>query len=207
MTIWDDIKYRFQGKKNIERIGRDEIRQEKIRLDQEERKLISRVESLENEKKKLFEEGVKEGSERKQLILARKIKEVDSQADHYDRQLRSVAHQIRVMNGLMMIKDQVGSSPDRKALVEKIPIEKLALYVEKATVKGEFAQERIQDVLRTVEEGGDVISAMDAGEEEDVKQIVKIFQTARSSGEAAEVGIEKVDKVLSKGREEEKAES
>lgn len=204
MSVWDDIKDRFQGKKNIEKLGKDEIRIEKIRLDQEEKKLIQRVETLENEKKKLFDEGVKEGSERKQLILARKIKEIDSQADHYDRQLRSIAHQIRIMNGLMMIKEQIGSSPERKALVEKIPIEKLALFVEKATVKGEFAQEQLQDIMRTVEEGGDVMAAMDRGEEEDVKQIVKIFQTAKASGEASDTALVKVDKVLSKGREEEK---
>jgi hypothetical protein len=206
MAVWDSIKDRFQGKKNIEKITKDELRLEKIRLDQEEKKLVQRVDELEKEKRKLFDEGVKESSERKQVIIARKIKELDSQADHYDRQLRSVAHQIRVMNGLLMIKEQVGVSNDKRALVSRIPIEKLALYVEKSTVKGEFAQDRIQDILQTVEEGGDIIAGMDRGEEEDVKQIVSIFQTAKASGEAPEASMKKVEEVLGKKRETEEKE-
>ncbi len=201
MAIWDTIKDRFQDKRSIEKIGKDELRIEKIRLDQEEKKLVQRVDDIERNKKKLFEEGVKEGSERKQVILARKIKELDSQAAHYDRQLRTIGHQLRVMNGLIMIKEQVGMSTDKRALVEKMPIEELALYVEQATVKGEFAQERILDILNTVEEGGDVLSAMDRGEEEDVKQIVSLFQSARATGEAPESALKKVDEVLGKKSE------
>ena len=201
MPVWDDLKAKF-GRKTIDKIGLDELRVEKIRLDQEEKKFLGRVDTLENEKKKLFDEGTKESSERRQLILARKIKEVDSQAGHFDRQLKNLAHQIRVVNGLIMLRESLSTtSVDKSRLWAKFPLEQLVGYVERATVEGEFQQERIKEVMGMVEEGQGVLASMEPGEEQDVQDIVKVMQAAREKGEAPEMGLRDVDKILGKKRE------
>jgi hypothetical protein len=104
MAVIEGLLKKLKGNGSIEKVSRDELMMEKIRLDQLEAKHIQRVDKLEREKEELFRKGVGEGSQRKQTIIARRIKELDSQAKNLDRQLRAISHQVRVVNGLLMIK-------------------------------------------------------------------------------------------------------
>ncbi|MCD6390815.1 MAG: hypothetical protein J7L92_02270, partial [Dehalococcoidia bacterium] len=86
MPIIQELLKKLKRKGSIEKVTQDELRIEKIRLDQLEAKHIQRVEKIEKEKEELFRKGVNEGSQRKQTIIARRIKELDSQAKNLDRQ-------------------------------------------------------------------------------------------------------------------------
>jgi hypothetical protein len=203
MSIMEGLK-RLKGKRSIEKVSRDELRVEKIRLDQQEAKYIQRVEKLEAEKAELFRRGVNEGSQRKQAIIARRIKELDAQAKGLDRQLQAISHQVRVVNGLLMIKEEMGTmSKEAESLISKLPLEELASYVEKSTVQGEFQREKLAEIAHTLEEGRGVLAEPLGGEDEDVRQIMSLFQQAKSSAEvdeegAVKSGLEQVDKILSK---------
>jgi hypothetical protein len=204
MAIIDTLKGKLKGKKSLDKVTRDELRVEKIRLDQGQAKYIQRVDSLEREKKDLLQKGMNEPAQRKQVIIARKIKELDSQGKHYDRQLQAISHQARVVNGLLMIKDELGvMAKESSSLISKLSLDDLAGYVEKATIQGEFQQERLKEVLTTLEEGRGLLGETVAAEEEDVQQIVGLFQQVRASAEAdpdkaVEHGLEQVDRILSK---------
>jgi hypothetical protein len=57
---------------NLDDLKLDELRREKIRLEQEERKMLSDLRGIEDQKRKLFEEGVRNPSEREQRARLRK---------------------------------------------------------------------------------------------------------------------------------------
>jgi hypothetical protein len=177
---------------------------EKIRLDQAQAKIIQKVDKLEAGKKDLMEQGMKESSQRKQVIIARRIKELDTEGSHFDRQLQAISHHVRIIGGLIKFKDEMGiMSKESNRLVSQIPLEDLAAFVEKATVQDEFQQEKLNDVLATLEEGRGVLTEPMADEEEDVRQIVSLFQQVRASAEtdpelALDSSMERMDRILHK---------
>ena len=202
MSVIEGLLKKFTGKRSIEKVSRDELMMEKIRLDQLEAKHIQRVEKLEKEKEELFRRGVSEGSQRKQTIIARRIKELDSQAKNLDRQLRAISHQVRVVNGLLMIKNEIATmSKETQSLVSRLPLEELASYVERATVQGEFREERLRDIVGTLEEGRGVLAEPLGAEDEDVQEIVKLFQQVGSEADQetrVKEGLKQVERILTK---------
>ena len=202
MATWATLKGKLSGKKSLDKVSRDELRVEKIRLDQAQAKIIQKVDKLEAGKKDLMEQGMKESSQRKQVIIARRIKELDTEGSHFDRQLQAISHHVRVIGGLIKFKDEMGiRSKESNRLVSQIPLEDLAAFVEKATVQDEFQQEKLNDVLATLEEGRGVLTEPMADEEEDVRQIVSLFQQVRASAEtdpelALDSSMERMDRIL-----------
>ena len=61
------------GKQRFRSISQDDLRKERVRLEQSERALVEEIERIEVDKKKLFDRGTGEKSQRLQLITARKI--------------------------------------------------------------------------------------------------------------------------------------
>ena len=204
MAMWATLKGKLSGKKSLDKVSRDELRVEKIRLDQAQAKIIQKVDKLEAGKKDLMEQGMKESSQRKQVIIARRIKELDTEGSHFDRQLQAISHHVRIIGGLIKFKDEMGiMSKESNRLVSQIPLEDLAAFVEKATVQDEFQQEKLNDVLATLEEGRGVLTEPMADEEEDVRQIVSLFQQVRASAEtdpelALDSSMERMDRILHK---------
>jgi len=202
MAIIEGLLKKVKGKGSIEKVTQDELLMEKIRLDQFEAKHIQRVEKTEKEKEELFRKGVSEGSQRKQTIIARRIKELDSQAKNFDRQLRAISHQARVVNGLLMIKNEIANvSKETQSLVAKLSLEELASYVERATVTGEFQGERLREIVGTLEEGRGVLAEPLDAEDEDVREIVKLFQQVRGEADqetGVKEGLKQAERILSK---------
>jgi len=202
MPIIQELLKKLKRKGSIEKVTQDELRIEKIRLDQLEAKHIQRVEKIEKEKEELFRKGVNEGSQRKQTIIARRIKELDSQAKNLDRQLRAISHQVRVVNGLLMIKNEIANvNKETQSLVAKLSLEELASYVERATVTGEFQGERLREIVGTLEEGRGVLAEPLGDEDDDVREIVKLFQQVRGEADqetGVKEGLKKAERILSK---------
>ncbi len=198
-----------QKKKTIADITLDELRREKIRLDQDERKLLARIREVEVDKRKLFEEGVKNPSEREQKILARKIKELDVEARNMDRNLQFFSRQLRIINGFIQLKEnqRILAESGLASLIGDIDLQTLQIYVDKASVSGEFHMDKFSEILGTLEEAGSVTSAVQ--EDDDVLQIVRVMQQAREAEDPVQAVSEKykdVDRVLAP-RETDKAEA
>ena len=74
----ESILERIFGKKTLKDIASDELSTEKIKLREEEKQVVSRIERLEEQKAKLFKEGVGKQSKRRKAIIARK-KEIETE--------------------------------------------------------------------------------------------------------------------------------
>ena len=193
MALFKSVKAAFGGKKSLDKIGLDELRREKIRLDREESRFIARTEQIEKQKEQLFQQVVNEASQVRETILARKIKERDEEGKAQLRLARHLGHQLRIVNGLIAIKEESRiMSKESVGLLSKIPFDDLISYLEKATTTGDFERDRIKELLKGVEESQTLESSPLGEEDEDVQTIIAIAQKIRSQAEAGEVSTQKV---------------
>lgn len=208
MELVENLKSFFSKKKSIDKVTIDELRREKVKLDQEERLLIQKVEDLDRKKQDLFVKGKDEPSQRQQFIIARKIKELDAQAQHVDRTLQLFSKQIRIVNGLMQVKEnqKVLHKMGVGGLLNKMDMEQLQAYIEGATVDGQFYMEKFTSLLKGMEEQEGAMGGVE--KEADVQEIVKAMQQAKAveennPEEAVNEGIKKVETILRKEKPEE----
>ena len=80
----ESILERIFGKKTLKDIAPDELSAEKIKLREEEKQVVSRIDRLEEQKAKLFKEGVGKHSKRMKAIIARK-KEIETEYKRWRR--------------------------------------------------------------------------------------------------------------------------
>ena len=203
MSLLENLKGLFASKKGIDRITIDELKHEKIRLEQMERRVSKEIDSLEARKQELFLKGKDESSTRQRLALARKIKELDGTVKAKDRQLQFFHKHIRIVDGLLQIKENMALLQELKvgSVVSQMSLEELTAYVEKASIEGQFEMEKFTTLLGSLE------AAMEATEEpaadEDVVAIVAAMEQARAAEEAGDLeGVTqaalRVDEVLDK---------
>lgn len=192
---------------SIDDIKLDDLRREKIRLDQEEAKLMRRVEEVEGEKEALFLKGKDEPSRRKKTVLARKIKELDGQAKNYDRTLAVLSQQIRVINGFVQLKENetLLKSAGISKLIYGMDLQTLQIYIERATVDGAFQMDKFSEILGVLEERDGLVGGVKA--DEDIEEIVKAMEEAAEleaeQPAAVEEGLRKVDEILTTEEAEE----
>ena len=200
MALFDKIRGLLGGKQGLDKIPADDIRKERLRLEQIEQRIGRDIDELERRKHQLFLKGKDEASQRQQVALARKIKELDASAHAKDRQLAMVSKQMRVLTGFTMIKENQSLTEELgvSSIISKMDLDELQGFVEKATVEGQFQMERFAQILHAMEvpEGAGGVE-----EEADTLAIVAAMQEAKSAEmenpEAAmESGLQRVDEIL-----------
>jgi len=174
-------------KASLEDIKLDDLKREKVRLEQEERKMLADLRELETQKRKLFEDGVRNASEREQRVIARRIKELDLQAQNSDRMLQAISKQMRIINGLVQVKERsrLNAESGLTSVIQGIDLGDLITYIDKASVDGEFHMNKFDELLRVMEHA-DAISPQ-YSEDQDVLDIVKEMQLAREAADNPEV--------------------
>lgn len=197
----------FKRKRSIERVPLDELRREKIRLDQEEAKLAHRITEIESKKQTLFQRGKDEPSQLQQMLIARKIKEMDVQAKNLDKNMRLFSRQLRIVNGFIQVKEnhRLLKEAGLGHLINKMDMEKLQRYVEQATIDGHFQMDKLTEVLSRLEEIDHL--TQDFQEDSDILAIVEAMQEARAAveaqpEEALEQGMKKVNELLKREKVE-----
>ena len=208
MEFLDKLKGLVFGKKRLEKISIDELRKERLRLEQIEHRIGREIDDLEKRKGQLFQKGKDEASQRQQIAIARKIRELDGSAKGKDGQLAMISRQMRILAGLTTIKEnnslvqELGVS----SIVSKMDLDELQSYVEKATVEGQFQMERFAQILKAMDTG-DGLELAEA-EDADTLAIVAAMQEARGAevtdpDAALESGMRKVDQILHADRKAE----
>jgi len=206
MSLLNQLRDFFGHKKGIEQIRIDELKHEKIRLEQLERRVSNEVDQIEAHKHELFLKGKDETSSRQRLALARKIKELDSRAHAKSQQLTFFHKHLRIVDGLMQIKENIELLRELKvgSVITSMSVEELTAYVEQATVQGQFEMEKFTGLLESLE--GAMAAAEDATVDKDLSAIVAAMEQARAAEEAGRPdgvaeAARQVDQVLSKDRE------
>jgi len=203
MTLLDDIKGLFSRRRGIDRVSIDELKHEKIRLEQVERRISRDVDTLEAHKHELFLKGKDETSSRQRVALARKIKELDARARSKSQQLAFFHKHLRIIDGLLQIKENIDLVRQLKvgSVITNMSVEELTGYVEQATVQGQFEMEKFASLLESLE------GAMDAGDvvedDADLTAIVAAMEEARAAEEAGradgvEVAAKQLDELLAR---------
>ncbi len=183
----DGLKNLFSRRQTLDDLPLDELRKEKIRLDQEEKKMMLRLDQLEEEKKKVFMQGRNEPSERKKMVLARKFKELDAQAKSMERNMQYFSKQLRIINGFMNLKEnqRILKESGISSVIARMDLQELQIYVDQASIDGTFQIEKLQEVLGTLEEGGSL--AGDIPEDKDVMEVFRLMESAGATEDAAEI--------------------
>ena len=207
MAVTDALKNLLKRKKSIDRVSMDELRREKIRLSQEESRMTSQVEKLERQKQEFFAKGKDEPSQRQQMIIARKIKELDARAKNADKMLGMISSQIRALNGFVQLKENQQFLKERglSSLIGKIDLSRLQRLVEDASVEGQLQMDKLAGLVTTLEESERLVDV--GAEDTDTLSIVSAMQEAKAAEEedpqvALEQGMKKVDQILEKKEEE-----
>lgn len=189
--LGDLLKSRSSGKAaspaSLDDVPLDDLKKEKVRLDQRERTMVDELKDIESQKRKLFEEGVNNASEREQRIIARRIKELDGRAQNMDRMLKNVSKQMRILNGLIQLKERARfmSESGVASVLKDLDLQDLVIYIDQATVDGEFQEEKFDDLLRTLEKAEAV--SPEYNEDPDVLDIMKEMQLAREAADSPDV--------------------
>lgn len=167
----------------LEDLRLDDLRREKIRLEQEERKMLARLREVEARKRQLFEEGVRNASEREQRVFARRIKELDVRANNMDSMLQVISKQMRILNGLIQVKERarVMAESGISKLLADIDLQDLIIYIDKASVDGEFHMSKFDELLGILEEADSISPAI--REDDDVNEIVRLMQEAQEAAD------------------------
>jgi len=171
-------------KLSLKELPLDELEKAKAMLDHEERKVLAELEDIDKRKRLLYEKGVNGNiSEHEQLIIARKIKDLDLEANSKSRELQVISKESRTINGLVLLKKNTlrATESATSKVLGNLDLSDLTSYISQATVDNEFNMKKFDEVLREL---GIVDSiAPEFTEDRDVLEIMKMMQKARAAGE------------------------
>jgi hypothetical protein len=185
----------------------DDLTRERIRLEQEEKKLLKTVEQYEAEKRAAFEQATRESSVRKQKIMARKIKELDTRANNVDRNLRVVSQQLRIINGFIQVKEnkRIWEQSGLWTQISQMDLSELEAYVTDSMIEGSFNSDKFGNIIQALEGSEGLVDEME--EDADVLDILSEIQAVAAvrDGEpsAVEEGLARVEERLHRKEEEE----
>lgn len=147
------IQSLFGRRKTIQSIAGEDLRRERLGLDNEERRLKKDVDRVRDDDRRLlaeYAEARKSNNASQLKFIARKIEELRDQMKSFDHRHAFLSKQMRILNGIILLKEnesflkRVGSSALSMDLTE------LQMYVEEATSNGELTQERLDNLLQTM---------------------------------------------------------
>jgi hypothetical protein len=164
--------------RTLQSLSPDEVRRERIKVEQTEVRLNREIDELEQQKEELFARGVKQGSDRQKLQLARKIREVDGLVKARDQQLSLISRNLRVLNGIAQLKENERVLRDlgMEGLVNKMDLTELQTLVEQATVEGQFQMDRFNEILGALDNAEGVYQT--GAEDEETLAILEQMQAA-----------------------------
>jgi len=191
-------------KMTITDIKIEDVQRGKIRLEHRESQILDEMKEVEAHKRKLFEEGVKNASEREQKVIARKILELDNKAKNLDRLLQAVSIQMRVINSFVQIKEQEKMNKEMgiASIFGDVPLEDLIGYMEDAMVDGDLNMKRLQQLARDIEKRNRSFESI--SDEAEVLDVVRQMQEAREVLDSPEAVDEKFREMENSIKKQEK---
>lgn len=171
------------AKKTIETMTGDELLEKRTRLDLEEQKVLRNINDLERQKTELFDNGVRKAlSDREQMVIARRIKELEDEARNLDRSLQLFAKQRRIINGIMYIKrDQRMLESLGLQDIFSVDLAELQHWLSENTAQSETMLKKLEELGNTLESENGLLSPVKEDDE-----VTRIFQQMQRAREAAE---------------------
>jgi hypothetical protein len=169
----------------FEKLKKDDLTAERIRLERTEKLKIAEVERLATQKKNIFNKGF-DASEAERRTFARQIQQLDQKMKLENINLKKISDQIRVVDNLVFIHDNKAML-ENKGLMSKLvkmPKSKLDDFLARVNVKDQIRTGNIDAVLRTMEAEYGLLG--EVADDNETKKLMDIWSTSEVA-EADEV--------------------
>ncbi len=176
------MKWPFTRKRTVTDLTSAELDAERIRLEEEERRVLARLQKTEDEKKRLFQQGATEKSQRQRIVVARKIKEIDEQGKELDGRANIISKQLRVVNRLSSVQRNKKKLQESGvwSVISRLSAEELDGLLTGAVVDETVTRDKIQALIDVIEADPRATRTLD--EDEDVLALVEKMEQASESG-------------------------
>lgn len=171
----------------FEKLKKDELTAERIRLEREEKLKIAQVDKVAAQKKELFNKGFN-ASEAERRTMARQIQQLDQKMKLDNITLKRTSDQIRVIDNMIFIHENK-QALEKEGLMNKLlkmPNSKLDEFLGKVNVKDQIANGKLGAILGTMqaeyglledtEDDKETAKLMDIWSTSDVSQADEVFQ-------------------------------
>jgi len=161
----------------FEKLKKDDLTAERIRLERAEKLKIAEVEKLSGRKKELFNKGF-QASEGGRRAIARQIQQLDQKIKLANIHLKRTSDQIRVVDNLVFIHENK-QMLERAGLMKKIlkmPKSKLDEFLAQVNVKDQIASGNIDALLSTMEAEYGLLT--DVEDDKETSKLMDIWATS-----------------------------
>ena len=171
----------------FEKLKKDDLTGERIRLERDEKLKIGEVTKLSNQKKELFNKGF-QASEAERRAIARQIQQLDQKIKLDNIQLKRTSDQVRIVDNLIFIHDnkQILERQGLMSNLLKMPKSKLDDFLSKVNVKDQISTGKLDSLLTTmqaeygllaeVEDDKETSALMDVWSTGDIAQADEVYQ-------------------------------
>ncbi|RLJ03704.1 MAG: hypothetical protein DRP08_03195 [Candidatus Aenigmatarchaeota archaeon] len=185
----------------FEKLKKDDLTAERIRLEREEKLKIAEVERLSKQKKELFERGFN-ATEGERRALARQIQQLDQKIKLDNIHLKKISDQIRVVDNLIFIHENK-EMLEKKGLISrlsKMPKSKLDEFLGEVNLKDQMTTGNLDQILATMEAEYGLLGEVE--DDAETKKLMEIWETSDIAG-ADEIYMKWDKEKAVKDREEE----
>lgn len=147
------IQSLFGRRKTIQSIASEDLRRERLGLDNEERRLKKDIDRVRDDDRRLlaeYAEARKSNNASQLKFIARKIEELRDQMKSFDHRHAFLSKQMRILNGIILLKENESFLKRVGSTALSMDLTELQMYVEEATSSGELTQERLDNLLQTM---------------------------------------------------------
>ena len=161
----------------FEKLKKDEITAERIRLERDEKLKIAEVERLSQQKKELFDKGF-DATDAERRAIARQIQQLDQKIKLDNINLKKISDQIRVVDNLLFIHENK-EMLENKGLISKLSKmqkSKLDEFLGKANLKDQMMTGNIDQILMTMDAEYGLMGEVE--EEKETKELMDLWSTS-----------------------------
>lgn len=182
----------------FEKLKKDDLTAERIRLEREEKLKIAEVERLSQQKKELFDNGFN-ATEGERRALARQIQQLDQKVKLDNIHLKKISDQIRVMDNLIFIHDNKRMLENEGLMprLAKMQQSQLDEFLGKVNLKDQMMTGNVEQILMTMETEYGLLN--EVGDDKETKKLLDLW----SASDIAEA--DDVYKEWDKGKAEKEA--
>lgn len=161
----------------FEKLKKDEITAERIRLEREEKLKISEVERLSQQKKELFDKGFDSG-EGERRALARQIHQLDQKIKLDNLHLKKISDQIRVVDNLVFIHENKAMLENKGLMprLAKMQKSKLDEFLGAVNLKDQMMTGNIDQILMTMDAEYGLVGEIE--DEKETKELLDLWATS-----------------------------
>ena len=153
-------------KKTLNSISMDELSEQRVLLDRKEEEQLQRIEKLEQQKDALFDQAKKEKDPRRQERAAAKIASGVREIKQLDVELVRLRKELRLVTGLEHVKRKSGRAVGAYSqVVAGMSVSELSGLIDQATIDDQLNQEKLDDLLGTMDEGLELAETEGTGDE------------------------------------------